>query len=383
MSWIKETLKLILACLVTILIIDLVAYQFRDHLGQFLPGYGTSKEELFRGYPLHHFKSDDELGFDINPNVTSSTFMNPKEYKEYSVWGNSYGCFDDEWPKESLKGGVYLAGDSFTWGYASYDKKFGTILEKKLNKKVFACGVSHTGQAHQFKKFIRLFDVGLRPEVVIVNLFSNDLDNDHFFPHTTVINGFMVETHEVCGNVIKDDEFTYKVFQHDQLKEMVEETTNRQTSVKGVVRKYSLTASVIATLKWALLPTNESSESPSNTALSCVRSVYSGISNIGDMYRTSPYTKKHREYIKDWINHAKLNNYRLVFSAIPSKDMENDVSIPFIMEYIEEISGETSRFDDYCDHHCRTSQEVYYVFDEHFSENGNLVYAEYLFDLLN
>ena len=127
--------------------------------------------------------------------------------------GNSYGCFDDEWSKKDLIGGIYLAGDSFTWGYTRYEKKFGTLLEDMLGIKVYACGVTHTGQGHQLEKFKRLFGRGITPKLVVVNVVSNDMNNDFFFPHTDIVDGFMVENIERCGNVF-DPNFRYTKLSH-------------------------------------------------------------------------------------------------------------------------------------------------------------------------
>lgn len=91
-----------------------------------------------------------------------------------------FGCYDDEWKKDTLANGVYLVGDSFTWVYVEYEKKFGTLPEEMIGTKVYACGVTHTGQAHQFYKFIKLFNKGIKPRVVIVNIVVNDLNNDYF-----------------------------------------------------------------------------------------------------------------------------------------------------------------------------------------------------------
>ena len=66
----------------------------------FMPHYGNNTETFSRGYPINHFKQDDLLGFDINPNYKTKTYRKPiNEYKEYDVWGNSFGCYDDEWKK--------------------------------------------------------------------------------------------------------------------------------------------------------------------------------------------------------------------------------------------------------------------------------------------
>jgi hypothetical protein len=72
-----------------------------------MPHYGISSENFSRGYPTYHFKNDNLLGFDINPNYKTKTHKKPPhEYKEYDVWGNSFGCYDDEWKKDTLANGV-------------------------------------------------------------------------------------------------------------------------------------------------------------------------------------------------------------------------------------------------------------------------------------
>lgn len=183
-----------------------------------MPLYGVEIDNFSSGYPIGYFSHDNSLGFDITPSFRTQTSIKPIGYKTYAVWGNTYGCFDDEWATDSLKGSIYLADDSFTWGYARYDKKFGTILERLLDTKVYACGVTHTGQVHQFNKFMRLFEEGLRPKAVIINIISNDLDNNFFFPHTDIIDGLMVENVEVCGEPILSSDFNYKRFDRTETK---------------------------------------------------------------------------------------------------------------------------------------------------------------------
>ena len=109
MSWIKETFKVLIISICTIVFIDISAiFFFKSDLQMFMPHYGNNTETFSRGYPINHFKQDDLLGFDINPNYKTKTYRKPiNEYKEYDVWGNSFGCYDDEWKKDSLVNGVY------------------------------------------------------------------------------------------------------------------------------------------------------------------------------------------------------------------------------------------------------------------------------------
>ena len=144
------------------------------------------------GYPQHYFKNSADRGFDIAPGI-NATAWTPLESGPYQVWGNSFGCFDKEWPLMK-RPDVYLAGDSFTWGYAPFDKKFGSIIEKKTSFSVMKCGVAHTGQRHQFSKFKEIsLTAGYFPSIVVVNLAGNDIENDFAFPHSKVIDGWLVE----------------------------------------------------------------------------------------------------------------------------------------------------------------------------------------------
>ena len=125
---------------------------FKENVRRIFPEYYRQPTSFGRGYPRYHFIKHLERGFDISYN-SKKVFSNfPRESKPYPVWGNHIGCFDENIDNQS-KYKIYLAGDSQTWGYAPLEKKFGTKLENELGIDVAACGVTHTGQQHQFQKF--------------------------------------------------------------------------------------------------------------------------------------------------------------------------------------------------------------------------------------
>ncbi|THB79124.1 MAG: hypothetical protein D6B25_02500 [Desulfobulbaceae bacterium] len=366
MRWIKDLGTVLLVSLATIICVDVTGLIFKDHLQHIFPYYGVPIEEISRGYPMHHFRSDAELGFDINPNFRTSTSIKPREYKEYDVWGNTYGCFDDEWRDDQLADGIYLAGDSFTWGYAEYAKKFGTILQDRSQIPVFACGVSHTGQRHQFIKFNRLYEAGLRPSYVIVNVLSNDLDNDFFFPHTTVIDGYMVENIEYCG------EFGSDYFEYSRL-------SNDNVNVTILLRIYSLTANVITDLSRRFRTPWFTQHNGHST---CKRSIYVGLAKIGAEYSHHAATLENRRVIEDWITHSVNHGYELIFSFIPPKDVNRALSHPYVMDFISQKGGRFESFKAYCERNSIALSELYYQQDGHFNEKGNAVYAEFLLEII-
>jgi len=378
MSWIKETFKVLIISICTIVFIDISAiFFFKSDLQMFMPHYGNNTETFSRGYPINHFKQDDLLGFDINPNYKTKTYRKPiNEYKEYDVWGNSFGCYDDEWKKDSLVNGVYLAGDSFTWAYVEYKKKFGTLLEDKLGTKVYSCGVTHTGQAHQFYKFIKLFNKGIKPNIVIVNIVSNDLDNDFLFPHTEIIDGLMIDNYEICGKSLLHENSSYRKIERSELEELIKMKLNRNFSFKSFLKKYSISANVFASITRSLrikyLPKTESY---------CNISTFAGLENIGDKYISSNYTSVNRNIIKKWIVHSEKNNYQLIFSFISGME-KKETHYPFIKKYIDSLKGQHYSFNDYCNEVCREVKKIYYKYDGHFNEKGNQLYAEYLLGII-
>ena len=378
MSLIKEATILVLISVGTIILIDLSALPFKNYLQMFIPHYGINNENFSRGYPVNYFKSDKLLGFDINPNYKTKTFKNPPEYKEYDVWGNSFGCFDDEWKKNSLAYGVYLAGDSFTWGYVEHKKNFGTVLEEMLGTNVYSCGVTHTGQAHRFYKFIRLFNLGIKPSVVIVNIVVNDLNNDFFFPHTEIIDGLMIENYEICGKSLLKKDSSFRKIERSELKGYVKMQQNKKLSLGSFLKQYSLTANIFAKITRPLrVKYIPKAESECNKT-----SLNAGLEYIGKQYISSEYTSANRNIIKKWIKHSEKNNYRLIFSFIPAKETYRNETYPFIKKYIDNLSGHYYSFNDNCDNVCREAKRIYYKYDGHFNEKGNQLYAEYLLEII-
>lgn len=392
MSRIKGIVASVLFGLAVIVGMDLVAFGFfESQIRSVFPHYGRWQSEFGRGIPRGHLSENMAIGFDITPDFKTTTYLLPGEYREYPVWGNSYGCFDEEWSQEDLTGGVYLAGDSFTWGYASYEKKFGTILQGSLGVPVFSCGVIHTGQRHQFEKFRSLYESGVKPDTVIVNVTENDPENDFHFPHTLILDGFMVENAEWCAGEADHGGVTIRgskvpretlIAEYKEFKRDREE--NIRLNLKDFLRSYSLTSNVIRGLLVALSgPGNDSIVEVKPNA--CNRSVY-GFRELvnNENYSSTPITRANREAILAWIEHARENKYELIFSLIPLKDTvvnRNGKGKYYdgLEAFIRQNGGIVWRFEDYWEQLEGVEPlRLYYRRDGHFNESGNAYYAGYL-----
>lgn len=158
--------------------------------------------------------------------------------------------------------------------------------------------VSHTlSKATKLHKFKRLYENGLKPNVGVVNVFSND----YFFPHTAIIDGLMVENVERCGDFESND-FRYTKLAYEDVVNLVSEIKNQRPSWESLLRQHSLTANVVAKfirpIRYKISLLIEQS--------SCSRSVHAGLSANGSKYPHSEYTEKNRRFISDWIAHAKM-----------------------------------------------------------------------------
>lgn len=180
-----------------------------------------------RAVPRNYFRNSVERGFDISPRVRAMSVA-PFEFPQHEVWTNSLGCYDNEW-SEKASPEIYLAGDSFTWGYAPFERKFGTLLEGKLNIGVMKCGVVHTGQRHQFSKFVDITKkIGRFPKLVIVNIFSNDIANDFAYPHSKVLEGWLLN--DTSFLKINDTYFVRRIAS-EELQSKIEQIWKNQKSI--------------------------------------------------------------------------------------------------------------------------------------------------------
>ena len=251
LKFVKAALGMGVAVAATLLLTDVVAFQFapRQFVDQF-PNYRVSANPRgFAGrgtYPHNYFVANAERGFDIGRNVKAEHWV---EGERYPIWSNSLGCFDAE--PDLTNGYIYLVGDSYTWGYAPFEDKFGVLLEESLGRTVLKCGVTHSGQQHQLLKLREIqAEIHRAPDVMLVYWYLNDIANDHYFPHSTVVDGWQVDNKKLDaqGNTV--------VISNDVLVEKVRERINRKPdptpwhmrSSRNFLFNYSLTVNLA---KWA------------------------------------------------------------------------------------------------------------------------------------
>jgi hypothetical protein len=215
--------------------------EYRSTLPHDLPGRGL--------YPKGYFVRHELKGFDIGRNNSGHHQV---DGISYPIWSNALGCFDND--HEQSDPYVYFAGDSFTWGYTPFEQKFGTLIEKRTGTPIYKCGVTHTGQQHQLEKLTGIVtETDNSPEAIFVFYSSNDLANDYAHPHSTVINGWQVDTVslDVKENLVRHSPRKVEKMVQDKLQQINENQKERQHFKNRLINSlkyYSLSTNAISVM---------------------------------------------------------------------------------------------------------------------------------------
>ncbi len=181
MEWIKKHYKELILIFLSVAVVLILADWFLH-----FTGYSIFVSKLL--FPRYYFIADKEMGIDIASNFKKEkhTFTD----LSYDVWSNELGCFDN--PYNNVTPYIYLTGDSFTWGYAPFEEKWGTKIESLINTRVVKCGIVGIGTKQEFIKTSRDINRLPKPELIIVPYNRIDVLDDADFPNHSVYNGYRV-----------------------------------------------------------------------------------------------------------------------------------------------------------------------------------------------
>lgn len=386
----KTFLANVLIALLLIMIFDVAAFAFLpNHYVAKLWEYrrDTPPDVSGRGkYPRGYFVEHEERGFDIGRNKTGEHWV---DGITYPIWSNSLGCFDNEHSKDDKY--FYFAGDSFTWGYAPFEQKFGTIIEEETGTGVFKCGVTHTGQKHQFEKLVDVVEeYGSAPRSILVFHFSNDSTNDYVHPHSTVIRGWQVDTVSIDEN---DDLVRHT---REDLTVRVDATLQRNKKrnirrdsqpelwlkTKRTIKYYSLTVNLLDYLRdsaGTIVREKTASDKPDLKRKLRGFSSLPRKKNDRYWYTDNPIAQNNKHALLDFKDFSARNNADLVVVLVPPKYKYNDIQ--WYQELREFLSDQKIRYVDLAEVFNKKDlsvTEVYWTDDAHFSPAGNRIVADIL-----
>jgi hypothetical protein len=333
-------------------------------------------------YPQNYFAPHPDRGFDITPGRSAEHYVH--ELGRYPVWSNRWGCFDREHDTAALQNGyVYLAGDSFTWGYARFEEHFAQTLSAHSAMPVLRCGVTNTGQRHQFAKFLEVSTaIGRAPNLVVVNYVANDMADDYAFPSTTVVNGWKVPRYELDAN---DDVVPISA---DDIRARLDAALtppqrNWRQKAGNTLRRYSAAGNI------ALAALGKGTGCPRPTAQGTGARVASapperrGTWQLFGSQETYPWhnprwSAANRSALLDWQAHANAQGYVLVVSLI-GYAQTGDIA-GYFRALREDLRQQGVHVIDSSPELAATPRPQAYFFptDGHFNAEGQQFYAAFL-----
>ena len=284
-----------------------------------------------------------DRGFDIRPTTKrrrDQWHELDQEGIAYQIWSNELGCFDQHHASLGQRF-MYFAGDSTTWGYAPYESKFAAIFEKTAGIQVLKCGVSHTGQLHQFSKFLEISSkINRWPTKVVVFYSPNDVANDYAHPHSTVVAGGLFDNawlDETNKKVVLGQDWINQVNSRTEASEGAGGRVSNGAALKYLILKLSMTAQIF-----------NAAAHYGNKSFPILGTIFSPVGQnpflhwsdqyevhkgqkIFDIHRLSylqaragiykykdfPYAAANKSALFKWRDHASRNNYKLEIVLMP------------------------------------------------------------------
>ena len=373
----KSSLVIFIVLAITLITVDLISYLVSPNQGiSFIPSYKKNRFQEKLNAAVHYFPrgynvADPITGFDIQKNVAPVTFNMADG--SFFIFSNDIGCFDHHSLNEikAAKFYDYFAGDSFAWGYGNYEQNIPSTYEKTSGRFTVKCGIIHSGQRHQFEKFQRTVKlIGHQPKRVILTFYENDVANDYAYPHTTVIEGYEVDTYK-----FDTGQFQLVARDMDQIQKDILAGINPKSQSWKVRTDAWLDSHSIS---WNLIKFGIEQTKPRE--LATIYGIGEGVNYGKDKgYATAEVSKKNREALDLWFNDAKKHKYELILILIPPKlHHANTNYYGGLREY---LSARNIRFYDLTEpfyESKKRSEALYWLNDGHLHNEGNVFVGKFL-----
>ena len=372
---------ILIVLVITLLTVDFIAYLASPNQGiSFIPAYKKNRFQEKLNAAVHYFPrgynvADPIMGFDIEKNVAPVTFNMADG--SFPIFSNDVGCFDHHNLAEikAVKRYDYFAGDSFAWGYGNYEQNIPSTYEKLSGRFTVKCGIIHSGQRHQFEKFQRTVKlIGHEPKRVILTFYENDAANDYAYPHTTVIDGYEVDTYKFDTGQFQLVPRDINQIRQDILAGINPKSQGLPIQIDAWLDQHSMT--------WNLLIVG--AKQAQGKELATIYGISEGVNYGKDKdYGTAEVTKKNREGLDLWINDAKQNHYELIMILIPPK--LHHANTNFYGGLRDYLDTKKVRYYDLTEPFYvskKRSEELYWLNDGHLNNEGNVFVGEFLANTL-
>lgn len=341
-------------------------------------------DPIMDGLPRWYYVADPVRGFELGKNVKAQYLV---EGNLFSVWTNSIGCFDREHFGDSLY--VYFAGDSFTWGHVPYEDNFGTLIEASTGTPIYKCGIEHTGQRHQLDKLINIIEHGAAvPKAIFVFHFDNDIANDYSYPHSTVIDGWLVDA------VVADSNHVLIHRSREELSSLINARIRNAAiqlrsdsaafrdplnRLRRKVSQYSITANIVR----ATVHKFANGGAPTRPTKYPKLNLYN-IPSVVDgryWYRNNPYARANQQALLAFKAWSEDHGVALVVVLIPRHEVTFKPEFKAELHSFLKFNG--IRFMDLAGVFAQRKlrpEDLYWREDPHFNVTGNAATARALVD---
>jgi hypothetical protein len=231
--------------------------------------------------------------------------------------------------------------------------------------------------------------IGVMPAVVVVGLDWNDSANDAAYPHTTVIDGYLIDTVFVKDRrLVRADRAKLERVVDSRVQDLKAANSSRRGRVVNFLKVYSLSANILN----RALHSSADAARRMTTKPAGAPTDHDGLSDMGgNVYRYFTPDDTRNRYASDvraesnkaailrWRDHAATNGYRLIFLLIPLKESFGDPL--YFAQVTAWMSTNGVRFIDLTTAVTQTGMsrdELYWQFDPHFNEAGNRMLGRYL-----
>lgn len=166
----------------------------------------THHRALVNGIARDYTIPKEDRDYDIAPSAATATFTFADA--SFPIWSNELGCFDRPYAGERPY--IYLAGDSFTWGYAAFEDKWGTLIEESLSTRVLKCGVFGYGTTQTYLKAREVLGPLAPPRMIVFgySYFNDWIDDKDFLtqPRRSIADLGREQEHsqKYCSTVVPD-----------------------------------------------------------------------------------------------------------------------------------------------------------------------------------
>ncbi len=266
------------------------------------------------------------------------------------------------------------------------------------------CGVVHAGQRHQYQKFIEIVQqIGHLPTAPFVFYYWNDVANDSVHPHSTVIDGWQVNSVSIDKDyrLVRhtDQELTQQVARNLKRRTEKESATWRRRIV-NVLLRYSLTVNLIKSLRKRMAKVRQPDTAPVRgnihtrlcQAKISNRDIYALMyltpSEEGSWFSDNPMARENKFALLVFRDFAERNKLPLVVVLIPVGPLDDPrggdgLNTEHYREVRDFLDDNGIRFVDLTlRFHARglTANETYWKEDPHLNPTGNRAIAEILIE---